>query len=496
MPSEASLGPWIAAQRWFAGKAHAITALAIDDRIPLGDSVVLLVTVTLDDGSRQRYAVPLVADRDDALDHPGYTQALAALVADGGHVRGARGEIVGQPTRAFPRALGAAERGALGAAERGALGAAERGALDRPPSVRRLAGEQSNTSVVVGGQLILKHFRRLADGRSPDEEIGRFLTERAAFVSAPRLAGHVEYRRDGHVTTLAVVHELVGGAEDGWQWMLGALRGVYEAAAGQPQAPDPGGVSEIAGVTLDALARLGTVTAELHLALASDRDDPAFAPQPITAADVAAWTRAIERQLDEAHRVLGDRPRLDVPDAAGRLGGIGPALGGLIGRDRIRHHGDYHLGQTLLRAGRDRDAPERRADAPEWMIIDFEGEPLRSLEERRAKHAALRDVAGMLRSIDYAAVSAMPPGMDAWARAWERQAARAFTEAYRARARGAAFLPRTEAAFEQAVAAFVLEKAAYEVVYEASHRPAWLPIPLGGLSRALATLTGRPAGAA
>jgi trehalose synthase-fused probable maltokinase len=461
-PSEASLGPWIAAQRWFAGKTRTITSVDIDDRIPVGDSVVLLVTVTLDDASQQRYAVPLLADRakDDALDHPGYTLALTTLVAGGGRVRGDRGEIAGQPTRAFPRA-----------------------ALEGAPSVRRLGGEQSNTSVVVGERLILKHFRRLAEGRSPDEEIGRFLTERAAFASAPRLAGHVEYRRDGHVITLAVAHERIAGAEDGWQWMLGALRPVWEAAAGRRQAPDPSGVAEIAGATLDALARLGAVTADLHLALASDKSDPAFAPQPITAGDVAGWTRAIERQVDEARRVLGERARLTVPDVA-------PALGGLVGRDRIRHHGDYHLGQTLFRPG-----GEQRP--PEWMIIDFEGEPLRSLEERRAKHAALRDVAGMLRSIDYAAVSAMPPGMDAWARAWEREAAATFVRAYRERAAGASFLPSTEAAFAQAVAAFVLEKAAYEVVYEASHRPAWLPIPLGGLSRALATLTGRStAGAA
>jgi trehalose synthase-fused probable maltokinase len=159
-----------------------------------------------------------------------------------------------------------------------------------------------------------------------------------------------------------------------------------------------------------------------------------------------------------------------VPDVA-------PALAGLRGRVKTRHHGDFHLGQTL-----------RRPDG-DWVVIDFEGEPLRPLEERRRKHTPLRDVAGMLRSFGYAAATAPA------AAGWEQQAREAFVTGYRARTAGAPFAPDREADFRQAVAAFEVEKAAYEVLYEASHRPQWLPIPLRGLASAAARLRAAPAGA-
>jgi trehalose synthase-fused probable maltokinase len=151
-----------------------------------------------------------------------------------------------------------------------------------------------------------------------------------------------------------------------------------------------------------------------------------------------------------------------------------------VGRQKIRHHGDFHLGQTLYRPA-----------VADWMIIDFEGEPLRPLEERRRKHAAPRDVAGLLRSIDYAAVSAATTPAD-----WPADAARAFAEGYRTATGGASFLPRSDGAFDEAVAVFELEKAAYEIVYEANNRPSWIAIPQGGLARALARLQRAQLGAA
>jgi maltose alpha-D-glucosyltransferase/alpha-amylase len=189
----------------------------------------------------------------------------------------------------------------------------------------------------------------------------------------------------------------------------------------------------------------------------------------------------VQRQIAEARRVSGDAA----------LGADGErlvaALGVLADHVKIRHHGDFHLGQTLYRPA-----------SADFVIIDFEGEPLRPLAERRRKHAAVRDVAGMLRSIDYAAVSAggatSPP---AWAAEWERHARAAFIGGYRDAAGDAPFVPVAEPGFMHAVAAFELEKAAYEIVYEANNRPEWIAIPARGFVSASAALSrNREAGAA
>jgi trehalose synthase-fused probable maltokinase len=420
--------------------------------VPVGAFTLLIVAIDLDDGARDRYAVPVVAGEDvrDALDDPDYARALLALTGATQVAEGEHGALRGIPTRAFPHRL-------------------------PPPGGRRLTGEQSNTSVVLGDTAMLKHFRRLQDGRNPDEEITRFLTDQAPLASTPRLLGHVEYIAGASTCTLAVVHELITGGEDGWAWMLERLREGFRAGAVPPS-----------HVTLGALTDLGRQTARLHIALASDPSDPAFAPEPITADDIARWTRAIEEQLDAARRAAPGAALTELPALRG-------ALEGLLGSVKIRHHGDFHLGQTLYTGGRAGESSRPTA----WVLLDFEGEPLRPIAERRQKHVALRDVAGMLRSIDYAAVSAMPPGAEMPARAWRDAASSAFLDGYRRTASDATFVPRGAMAFERAVAAFVLEKAAYEVVYEANHRPGWLPIPIAGLRRAASAITrGREAGAA
>lgn len=454
-PSEA-LGAWLPRQRWFATKTRRIADVRIADAVDLGPGVLLVVVVTLDDGTRDRYALPVRPEGDpiaDALDDPGYGRALLELVARGGTVTGRRGEVRGVPVA-----------GAL-LTSAGALPA------------RRLSGEQSNTSVVFGDRLIMKHFRRLADGPNPEEEMTRFLTERARFPHTPRLAGHLEYRSSGERATLAVVQELVAGARDGWQWMLEALGAALSDARRGASVPDAAGLRARAAPTFTALERLGAVTAALHRALASDATEPAFAPEPVTAIDLAQWARDVGARLEAARRVVGPQGLADDLDVRG-------GLEGLAGSQKIRHHGDLHLGQTLYR-------PEQT----EFVIIDFEGEPLRPLVERRRKHSPLRDVAGVLRSIDYAAAAAAPVELAGWASAWQEEATRAFMTTYRAATRGTRFVPETDAAFTRAVAVFELEKAAYEVVYEANNRPDWLAIPSSGLLRAAARLAPR-AGAA
>jgi len=427
-----NLAQWIAGQRWFAAKSRRIIATRIEDRLPIGHATLHLVRLGLDDGSMHTYVVPLrdAPPLSDAFDDPTFCRALLDLMRTGGRVGRERVALLGRPSTAFP--------------------------ADVPSdvAVRRLTGEQSNTSVVFGDRLIVKHFRRLVPGVNPELEMSRYLTERVAFPGTPRLAGALEYlAADGTMATFAIAHAVVKDAHDGWRWLLDRLQGGDGALA--------------------ALARLGRRTAELHLALARDTADPAFDAEPITASDVAAWTAGVQAQLDAARAALGGR----LPDGvAGRIDGAG--LGGLVGAVKIRHHGDFHLGQTL--AVRDGD---------DWVLIDFEGEPLRPLEERRRKHTPLRDVAGMLRSLGYAAASAPAP------RGWEEQARAAFLDGYRTAAGRAPFLPGDETAFTRALAVLEIEKAAYEIVYEANNRPDWVAIPARGLVSA-ALRSGPAAGAA
>jgi trehalose synthase-fused probable maltokinase len=443
-PSE-PLAAWLADRRWFGGKQRRIAGIDVDDVIELGEGTLHVLRVTLDDGEIQRYAVPLApgAGPADALDDPAFARRLLDIVHREERVRGHRGAVQGRRTRAFPAAM----------------------AADAP--VRQVGGEQSNTSLVFGDALIVKHFRRLATGVNPDLEITRFLTETAAFPHTPALAGWLEYLGSDGTATLAVAQSLVAGARDGWEWMLAAVR-------------DEGGRAQ----TPAALRRLGEVTARLHLALAAaPASEPALAGEPITDADLTRWTAAVSAQLAAA--------RAAAPEAAARAMAAEPvepvvdALAGLRGRLKCRHHGDFHLGQTLYREA-----------TGEWTLIDFEGEPLRPLAERRQKHSPLRDVAGMLRSLAYAAETTRAAGTAPWVEAWEREARAAFLGGYLTAAGRAPFLPADEAAVRRAVAAFELEKAAYEVVYEANNRPAWIGIPLRGVVSAAAALRPPPAAGA
>ena len=443
LPSPEALAGWMPGQRWFAAKTRAIRRVVVADAVRLGRGVVLLLDVELDDGGRERYAMPLLVDEEihDVLGDAEFCRALLGLLARGGTVAGERGEIRGVPAAGLPEQWA--------------------GGLPADLSVRRLGGEQSNSSVALGEALVLKHFRKLAEGVNPEAEMTRFLTGHTSFRHTPRLAGHVEYRDDaGRTTTLAVAQELVADARDGWQWVLEQL--------GEP--------ARVAAAAV-ALRRLGQRTGELHRALASDRSDPAFAPEPIAVTDIAAWTEGVAAQLVAARAALG-REAISVDLAVVRRG-----LAPMVGRQKIRHHGDFHLGQTLYRPA-----------AGDWMIIDFEGEPLRPLEERRRKHVALRDVAGLLRSIDYAAASV--PGAGSSLRAWEAEAGRAYLEGYRAATETAPFLPESDEAVRDVVAVFELEKAAYEVVYEANNRPDWIGIPKRGLISAASRLGRRAAGVA
>ena len=350
-------------------------------------------------------------------------------------------------------------------------------------TIRRISAEQSNTSLRVGDGAILKVIRKLESGVHPELEVGRFLTERAGFTATPRLLGwsELESATLGHeAVTLSILQAFVPNEGDGWSWVLQRLaRG---AGSGKANTEDFDEATSW-------LRRLSQRTAEMHVAFETDTDDPAFRPEPVEPHDIQSWVAAAQATARRAFDGLADAAKLAPParDLAeallARRDEIAERLRALLGDvpafAKTRHHGDYHLGQVLANSG----------DA---VIIDFEGEPLRPLTERRAKHAALRDVAGMLRSFAYAAAAAsraLPQDLPKPERdavegriaAWETAASRAFMDAYFEAARGSSLCPKDRADADRVVRFFMLEKALYEIAYELANRPDWIVIPLRGV---------------
>jgi maltose alpha-D-glucosyltransferase/alpha-amylase len=419
----------------------------------------------------------------DALGPPGFAEGLLNIIAKRRRAPNDKGTLVGSTTRAFARLRG-------------------------PETIRLEAAlsvaEQSNNSVVFGERLILKVFRRLEDGVNPELEVGRFLTEQTAFSQIAPLAGSLEFRRDrGEPVAIAVLQGYVPNQGDAWQYTLTTLdhylKAMEQPASGdapaqkqtllQASAMDmPEVATRTIGAYLDSARLLGRRTAELHTALASDPDDPAFAPERISPQDQRSIYQSLNavalRSLELLRSQLNRLPE-DAKDEAKRVLELEPriaqALRAFLARrlttTRIRVHGDYHLGQVLY-TGHD------------FVIIDFEGEPTRSLYERRLKRLALRDVAGMLRSFDYASQAALrsghfeppsAPRLEAWARFWVDSVSAAFLHSYLTTAGNASFVPQNAEDLDLQLSTMLLEKALYELRYELNTRPDWVRIPLRGI---------------
>ncbi len=504
------LPQYLPRQRWFGGKSRAISSCRITDWVQLSSTAgLMLVDVAFGGEHRERYLVaPALATGEEAerirADHP--DAVLSAVMAGG--IPGVLFDVVAREQCCLDLERLIAEEAERPGAHGRLSGRAGRGLTqvvrtEEPWSVKRLSGEQSNSSIVFGDQLILKLFRRVVDGPNPDVEVGRYLTEVAGFGGIPAFAGALEYHgENGKSATLALLQRLVPNQGDGWRWFQEELGRYVERAltlplpeavppnpmddGDEPLSPD---LDELLGISDDAAATLGRRTAELHLALATPSDDPAFAPVAMSAADwdhLAAGirTRAIgafnmlkaaiprlpDELVDQAIRVLGLRSQ--VWTRVDRLTQLTP------GPLRTRVHGDFHLGQ-VLRVGTD------------FVMLDFEGEPSRPLEERRGKYSPLKDVAGMLRSFGYAAqvalmahVARRPGDLERllpWASLWERSVTCVFLRAYRQAAGPAPFLPTDLRELRQVLEAFVLDKALYELQYELDNRPNWVRVPLTGL---------------
>jgi maltokinase len=442
---------WLEKQRWYASKSRHVTGLDIEEAAVLAADpplLVLLVQARFATGSHDLYQLPT------AFLSPGQGQTGSPVARTAGWTAV---DAVADPelVRELLRHIDA--ESSIEAAE-GAFrfGKPERSAslvIDAP--ARPMGVEQSNSSIVFGDETVLKVFRRLEPGINPELELLRFLTRRE-FPNIAPLQGWYEYEGRSFSATLGVAQRFFPEAVGGWELALEQIR------------TDP-------AAFLVELGSLGTVTAQLHNALASDGSDAAFAPEEPSAEALALLTATIDEDVERAFVRLPDDER--VASIAGRGQDVRERIAmraqvGVGGR-AIRTHGDYHLGQTLHGAG-----------GHDWLIIDFEGEPARPLYERRFKASPLRDVAGMLRSFAYAtsAVAIMhnqpAPGQ------FEDRARQTFLQHYFSTIEPA-LLPAGESAIVNLLSIFELEKAIYELQYELDNRPDWLPIPVAGIARLL-----------
>jgi len=405
------LEDWLTQQRWFASKAREVAGASVLREVPLSDDpalVLKIVEVRFNAGTHELYQ--LLPGEDGAV------HALAEL---------------------FGREAVAGEVSFHGG---------------RTPTghVRPMGAEQSNSSIVFGEQQVLKVFRRIEPGINPELEMLRFLSTRE-FENVAALTGWYDYSGELMQATLGILQQFVAEARDGWQLAL----------------DDPLGL-------LHRLPELGAATGRMHSVLGSDATDPAFAPEEPGDEQLALLTATIDEQIERVFIDLpSDEPALEpilgrgeeIRDRLQLMSHVG------VGGRLIRHHGDYHLGQTMLR------------DAG-WVILDFEGEPARSLLDRRRKRSPLRDVAGMLRSFAYAAsASELLRGVPA-PDGWEDSARSAFLDAYLATV-DHTLLPAGQHAIAKLLAIFELEKAVYELRYELNNRPDWVPIPVAGIARLL-----------
>jgi trehalose synthase-fused probable maltokinase len=505
----AALVQVLPSRRWFGSKARGIHGLEILDAFHLADRFGWLIArVHFTAGTDEVYQIPLayfdatepvdpdprlirvqsadgaeVGGLHDALRDPEFSSLLLDLFDQPGERHGAGGDLIVERTPKF-----AAARGDV------------RQALPPHP----VHAEQSNSSVIFGDRLILKIFRRVEMGINPDFELSEFLT-RQGFANTPPLAGLLEYRREGDPWGLAMLQAFVPNRGDAWSFTLDWLTSVLPAFRdiaqfeGIPALPEfglvaasgtplPSNVLAAFDGFLASAFRLGQRTAEMHLKLAADHTHPDFAPVPFTAEDCRRFYGRASEQARETFVLLRGRTSDmsgDLRDQAERVAALEHvALGRYASLatapadvDKIRIHGDYHLGQVL-------------ATADDFAIIDFEGEPVRSIAERRQKQLALRDVAGMIRSFHYANCTAAntartithnPVAVERWTRSWYAWTSVAFLAAYRKTAGAPSFLPSAPEDFERLLSGCLLEKAIYELRYELNNRPDWVYLPLAAL---------------
>jgi len=518
---EEFLPGFLTRSRWFGGKARPLKQARVVDMFSLEKEshrwAIALVQVDYLSGDAETYAVPMALAPENQFDrlvqeHPqaviaklklkcepsafvlydaladaAFGEALLEVLARKRTIHGRRGLMRGFTTRAFRPLL-------------------PKGQPLPPPTIMR--AEQSNTSIRFGDRLILKLIRKLSPGVNPDLEIGRLLTEKRFPHSAPT-AGAIELRlNQDEPMTIAILQGFVANQGDAWSHTLDRLDHYFTAAMGLPlpvlpaafsvdllDAAPPDEAAGLIGDFLKSARLLGRRTAEMHMCLASEQSLPEFKPEPFSKLYQRALYQSMRTQAGKAlpllRRQFNRLPENLRPlvvfvmehekDLIDRFKDL---LESKIGAMRIRCHGDFHLGQVLF-TGND------------FIIIDFEGEPARPITERRIKRSALRDVAGMLRSFQYAAHAALlkqkengaPPEAAAdlthWAEFWQRWVGAEFLKSYLKEASGGRFIPGSRDELRVLLGALLLEKAVYELSYELNNRPDWVGIPLLGIRQLL-----------
>ncbi len=450
---ERELIEYVTQQRWYGAKSRAVAHSQVLDSVVLRTTdpqfALALVEMRYDTGAHDIYQLLYALRGDelqiDGLEEPQLARELVSAMRSGLTLQGAEGIAEFAPIEGFA-----------------GLG---RELLD----VRPVGTEQSNTSVVFDEELILKVFRRLEPGINPELELLRFLTEHG-FANIAPLGGWYAYSGGPLGATLGILQQYVQGGIDGWELALDEI-------------------GDHSDVFLARLRRLGEVTGDMHSVLASDPNDPAFAPETPSVEALGLLTATVDEEIERVFvEIPEDDERLEA--IAGRGEEVREQLrmlthAGSAGM-AIRTHGDYHLGQTLW-AGSRLEAPSAKPPAPgreegDWVIIDFEGEPARSLTDRRRKRSPLRDVAGMLRSFAYAATAAELLRGTPAPEGWEEQAREQFLEGYLSTVEPS-LLPAGQAAIDRLLAVYELEKAVYELRYELDNRPDWVGIPVAGIQR-------------
>ena len=527
---EACLRDVLKSRRWFAGKARAIESVRIIESLPIpcrSSAVTLLfILVEYRDGTPETYAFPVTAalgeqaaqiQKDmpgtivttlkvwtkeceqtgvlyDALWNPDFSTTLLSAIGQGSRFTGETGTLIASSTQAYGKLI-------------------SRGAALEPAVMK---AEQSNTSVAYGDRLIMKVYRRVENGVNPDLEIGRILTT-MNFPHAPPVAGSIEYiRANGETITTAILQGFVHNQGDAWKYTLEAFDRYLERCRAQPTGREDEltlnepllelvhkeiltFARELIGPYLESGVRIGQRTAELHVALANVQNNPDFTPEPFSLEYRRSRYESMCRLASQTSSVLKGRlndlpsdteqeARLVVNSEAQILDRFRDFFELETSALRIRCHGDYHLGQVLY-TGQD------------FVISDFEGEPARPLGERRMKHTPIMDVAGMLRSFQYAPYAALSRQqstlvaegdggrLDPWVRFWSGWVSVVFLKAYLAIAGRASFWPGSQEEFQVLFDAHLLEKAVYEIRYELNNRPGWVKIPIRAVLEILETTT-------
>ena len=522
---------YIQAQRWFGGKGREIKEATFIETVPVSfDSVRACITqvqIEYNEHDPEIYLLPLAFATGDEAEEirkssPGailaelsiqekensmegvlydavldkdFCKSLIDMIARRRQVRGLSGDLIAAPARALRNGMSEATK----------------------LEVASMRAEQSNSSVVFGDQLIFKLFRRTEEGTNPDLEIGQFLTERIGFAHTPPVAGSIEYRtKGGQSAAVGILQRYIPNEGDAWRHTLDQLSQYLDRAVTRSadevkdllepmpfiqrlqNTPIPPIARELIGPYFENVKLLGQRTAELHVALASNYDDPDFAPEPFSLLYQRSLYQSmrnhsgrmflvLRRNLNTLRGVLLDEA-LRVLDLQGEiLNHFRTVLSRKITAKRTRVHGDFHLGQVLY-TGKD------------YVIIDFEGEPARPLTERRIKKTPMRDVAGMLRSFHYAAYTSLfghlgnavvrledLAALEPWARLWNVWISSTFLNSYVEHAAPGGFLPTNRDELNILLDIYLFDKALYELGYELNNRPDWVRIPLTGILQLLQT---------